>query len=109
MVDTTEELEAAALEGIIDMPDDLIALRNEKLALGEEIDRLTSRKKEITDAFGERLKSEGMQGFILYGKVHARRSEVSTSRVDSKKLKDEMPHLHAKYLKVTKSVRVVVN
>lgn len=109
MTETNAEVEAALDEGLAEMPADLIPLRNEKLALDEQIDLLTARKKEITDAFGERLKTDGLQGFMLYGKVHARRSEVTNSRVDSKKLKTEMPHVFAKFLKVTKSVRITVN
>jgi len=106
---TLNEAEAAAAEGIAAMPADLVALRNEKIQLDEQISALEARKKEIRDIFGARLESMGLQGFSLNGKVHARRSEVHTTRLDSGKLKEKHPKIWAAFAKVTDSVRVVID
>lgn len=103
-----EEDEAAALEGLAKMPEDLIPLREEKIALDEQIDALTARKKEIQDTFGKRLDERGLVGFLLNGKVHARVTVGTRTGIDGKKLKDEKPSIWKKYLKTTayRSVRI---
>lgn len=105
----TEELEAAELEGILPMPEHLVAKRAEWLALKEQIDELTAVKNAIRDEFGEAMEQAGAQGFLLHGKVHSRRSTVTSHTVDSKRLKAEMPSIFAKFLKTTKTVRVTIN
>jgi predicted phage-related endonuclease len=104
-----EELLAAELEGIAPMPADLIPLREEKLLVDKQLEELAARKKEIQEEFGKRLKEDGMVGYLLHAKVHARRSEHTRTSVDSKKLKDEMPHIYKNYLKVTAYTSVTVN
>lgn len=105
----TIDMHAALEEGLAPMPEDMVSLREEKLLLDKEIELLTARKEEIKAAFADRLKEEGLQGFILHGKVHARVSEVTTNRVDSKRLKEEMPHVWKQYLKATISRRITIN
>ena len=109
MTDIMNEHEAALLEGIAPMPEDLIALREESIALKEEIDRLTERRNKIKDTFGERLDSEGLKGYVLYGKVHARVTHGTRTDVDKKKLKEDMPHIYKRFLKVTSYRSVTVN
>lgn len=105
---TQEELDAAELESIVPMPEDLIPLRQEKLALDAQLEVLEARKKEIQEIFGKRLDEMGKVGFILHGKVHARVSQGTRSDIDKKKLKEQMPHIYAQFLKVIKyrSIRI---
>jgi len=105
----TIDTAAALAEGLADMPADLIPLRDEYLALKEERDNLVKTMDSIKGQFADYIKDNGLQGLILEGKVHARVSNVTNSRVDSKRLKAEMPTVHAKFLIVTKSQRVTVN
>lgn len=109
MTEFLTEQEAALAEGLADMPGDLIPLRSEYLALKEQRDAITQAMDDIKGTFADRLKEDGLSGFILGGKVHARVSDVTNTRVDSKRLKAEMPTIHAKFLVVTKSQRVTVN
>lgn len=109
MTETHVDETAAALEGLAVMPAHLIPLRDEFLSLKDQLDKLEARKNEIRDIFGEELKAGGFQGFLLYGKVHARRSPVTNTTVDGKKLKDKMPHIWKEFIKVTNSVRVTIN
>lgn len=104
-----DEQAAALAEGIAEMPADLVALREEKIALQERKDALESRIAEIRDIFGKRLEEDGLQGYTYHGKVHARRSEVRTPRLDTKALKEKHPKIFAAFTKVTESVRVVIN
>jgi hypothetical protein len=106
---TLDETEAAAHEALAPMPADLIALRAEKLLLDQQIDALKERKDAIRDIFGKRLEDLGLQGFVLNGKVHARRSEVHTGRLDGEALKKRHPKLYAQFLKFTDSIRVTIN
>ena len=103
------EQEAAAAEGLVEMPVDLVALRNRKLALDEQKDAIIAEIDQIKATFDQRMAAYGVQGFVLNGKVHARRSEVKTSRVDTKKLKEAHPRIFAAFLKVTESVRITIN
>jgi predicted phage-related endonuclease len=100
------DFDAALAEGLAPMPDHLIPLRDEYLSLKDEKDSLAERQDEIKAAFDAALKDDGLQGFILYGKVHARRSDVTNTRVNAKLLKEKMPHIYSKFLTVTKSVRI---
>lgn len=109
MTETHAEQEAALLEGLAQMPDHLIPLRNEYLANKEAADELKARQDEIKAKFADELVESGLQGFILHGKVHARRSEVTNTRIDSTGLKEKMPHIWQQFVKTTKSVRVTVN
>lgn len=104
----TEINEAALEEGLAPMPADLIPLRDEMVALKEAMEQLEGRKKEIQEVFGKRLDEEGLVGFLLNGKVHARLTKGTRHTVDSKKLKEKMPHIWQQFLKVTayRSVRV---
>lgn len=104
-----DETEAAQLEGLAPMPQDLISKRQERLALKEQRDAIQARMDEIRDEFGARLEAEGLQGFVLNGKVHARRSVVQTRRVDSKKLKEKHPQIWRAFSILTESVRIVVD
>lgn len=104
-----EETDALTLEALAPMPQDLIALREEKIAIQERIDALETRKKEIRDIFGQRLLDDGLQGYLLHGKVHARRTVVRSPRLDSKALKDKHPRIYAAFVKITESVRIVVD
>ena len=106
---TMNEREAAEAEGLVEMPLDLIALRDRKLQLDEQKDALVAEIDKIKETFAQRMEAYGVQGFVLNGKVHARRSEVKTSRIDSKALKEAHPRLWAAFSKVTESVRVVIN
>lgn len=103
------EAEAAELEGLAPMPADLIELREEKLALDKQIEELEGRKNEIKEIFGKRLEADGMQGFLLHGKVHARVTYGTRHGVDSKKLKEKMPHIWAQFMKITKYRSVTIN
>ena len=109
MTETHVDLVAALEEGLAPMPAHLIPLRDESNDLKEQIEALTARRDEIKDIFSKTLESNGLQGFLLNGKVHARRSKVTNTRLDAKKLKEEHPLLHAKYVIITQSVRVVIN
>lgn len=104
-----QEADAAELEGLAPMPEDLVPLRNEKLLLDEEVGRLNARLREIKDAFGGRLQEENLQGFILDGKVHARRTPGTRTSVDSKKLKDDLPHIYKEYLRTTSYVSINIS
>lgn len=104
-----EEAEAQLAEGLAPMPEDLIALRQEKLELDEKLDELAARKREIQDTFGERLQDAGLVGFMLHGKVHARRKNGTRTDVDRKRLKDELPEVYANYLKTTEYVSITIN
>jgi len=106
---TLDEQEAAALEGTVAMPSDLVILRNKKLELQAERDRINADIDEIKAEFDRRMKIDGVQGYVLDGKVHARRSEVHTTRVDSARLKEKHPKIYAAFLKVTESVRITIN
>lgn len=108
MTDINEEIEAAALEGIAPMPEDLIALREEKLLLDLQIEQLEGRKKEITAIFGARLQEDGLKAYSLNGKNHATASEFTEHRIDSKLLKNEMPHIFQKYAPARDVRRITV-
>lgn len=109
MAELTTEQTAALEEGLAEMPAELIEKREEFLVLKEQRDEINDQMSKIKDAFGDALKDQGLQGFLLHGKVHARRSEVITNRVDSGELKAKMPHIWKRFLKVSKSVRITVN
>lgn len=102
------EIEAALEEGIAPMPEDLIPLRDEMKALKAQLEVMKAREQEIKDTFGKRLAEAGLKGYLLHGKVHARISFGTRTTVDSKELKEKMPHIWQQFLKVTKytSVRV---
>lgn len=104
-----QEAEAAEFEGLVQMPADLVPLREEKLKLDKQLEKLQARKKEIQDEFGQRLKDDGMVGYLLHGKVHARRKQGTRTGVDVKRLKDELPLVYKNYLKVTDYVQITVN
>ena len=106
---TLDEQEAASLEGVTQMPLDLIALRNRKLALDEQKDAIIAEIDKIKETFALRMVAYGVQGFELNGKIHARRSEVKTTRIDSKKFKAAHPRLWAAFSTVTESVRITIN
>lgn len=108
MTDTTE-LEAQLNEGLAPMPAEMIALREESNVLKEQIDALTARRNEIKEIFGKHLEDEGLQGFLLNGKVHARVTYGTRTTVDSKELKEKMPHIWKKFLKTTKYTSITVN
>lgn len=101
--------EAALLEGLAPMPEDLIPLRDEKMLLDEEIKRLEARKADIRDVFDERLKDAGLKAYMIGDEVRARRSEGQTTTLDSKLLKKEMPHVFTKYARTKPNVRVTIS
>lgn len=103
---STIEQEAALLEGLAEMPADLVSLRRRRLALKERKDKIQQEMDDIRDTFAERLEAEGLQGYMLSGKVKARRSEVTTHRADTNILKTKYPKIWAAVMKTTKSVRV---
>lgn len=105
---TQEEIAAAELEALAPMPADLIPLREEKRQLDDQLEILNARVTEIKETFAKRLEEEGKQGYLLHGKVHARVSHGTRTGIDSKKLKEQMPHIWERFVKVTKyrSVRV---
>ena len=103
---TLDETEAAAAEALAPMPADLVALRERKLKLAEQRDLLNEQIDEIKGIFATRLVEDGLQGYVLAGKVHARRSLVRTSRLDSKKLKEKHPRIFAAFQTVTETVRI---
>jgi len=96
-----EIAEAAELEGLAPMPAELEGLRLEKLEIDKQKALLEQRLTEIKDEFGKRLEADGLQGYVVDGKVHARVSHGTRTGVDAKKLKAEMPHIWSKYLKTT--------
>lgn len=96
-----EETDAALLEGLAPMPADLVALRNEKVALDDQVSLLNERLREIKDTFADRLHADNLVGYTLGSKVKARESHGTRTTVDSKQLKAEMPHIWAKYSKTT--------
>jgi predicted phage-related endonuclease len=100
---------AAELEGLAPMPEDLIALRAEKLLIDQEKDKLEARLREIKDTFGDRLTADGLQGYILNGKVKARRSPGTRTSVDGKRLKEELPHIYQNFLKTTPYVSINIS
>lgn len=106
---TLNETEAALAEGLAPMPEDLTVDRLRLLALKEKRDELEAEINELRGRFADRMQEAGVTGFILNGKVRARTSTVQTSRIDSRKLANELPAVHAQYLKVTESVRVTVS
>lgn len=103
------EAQAAELESLLPMPEDLIPLREQKLELDKAKDEIQAQIDAIKAAFDARMLADQVQGYVLAGKVHARRSEVVTSRVDGKKLKAQLPQIFNRFLTVTKSVRVTIN
>lgn len=107
--DKAAEVEAAVLEGLAPMPEDLVPLRNRANELKEQIDQLTDARNSIKEIFGKRLEAESLQGFVLNGKVHARVSHGTRNSIDTKRLKAERPDIWAQYLKVTKYKSVTVN
>lgn len=106
---TLDETEAAEAEGIATMPSDLVALRERKLVLDAQKAVIEEELTAIRDTFGKRLLEAGLQGYTFGGKVHARRSEVLTNRIDTEKLKAKHPQIYRAFLKATTSVRVVIN
>jgi hypothetical protein len=109
MTETHVDMAAALLEGLAPMPAHLIPLRDESNALKEQIDALTERREKIKETFGKTLEADGLQGFILHGKVHARVSYVTNNRVDTKELRAKRPDVFQEFLVTTKSKRVTVN
>lgn len=109
MTDITTELEAQLNEGLAPMPAELVDLREESNLLKEQIDALTARRNEIKEIFGKHLEDEGLQGFLLHGKVHARVTYGNRTAVDSKLLKEKMPHVWRKFLKTTQYKSITVN
>lgn len=109
MTTHTEELQAQLDEGLAPMPEDMVELREESRSLKEQIDALTARRNEIKDLFGERLEAEGLQGFLLHGKVHARVTYGTRTSVDSKELKAQMPHIWKRFLKTTSYRSVTID
>jgi hypothetical protein len=106
---TLDEQDAAQDEALAPMPADVIALRERKLALQAQIDLLQEEIGVIKDTVGKKLEDAGLQGYVLGGKVHARRSEVITNRLDSQRLKEKHPQIWRAFIKPTHSVRVVIN
>lgn len=104
-----DETEAAQLEALATMPADLVILRNRKLELDEEVAARRVEIDRIKAVFDARLQADNVQGYVLNGKVHGRRSEVTTTRVDSAALKEKHPRIYKAFLKVTKSVRITIN
>lgn len=98
-----------AEEGILPMPEDLVPLREEMVALKAQLEVMHSREKDIKDTFGKRLTEVGAKGFLLNGKVHARITFGTRTGVDSKSLREQMPHIFQKYMKITKYTSVKVD
>lgn len=109
MTNYTLDPDAALAEGLAPMPADLVSLRNESLSLSAEIDRLTARRDEIKASFSKRLEEDGLKGYILDGKVHARITQGNRSTIDSKQLRDAMPHIYAQYLRITPYTSIKIN
>jgi predicted phage-related endonuclease len=109
MTETHVDMQAALAEGLAPMPAHLIPLRDESNDLKEQIDKLTERRDKIKEIFGKTLVAEGHQGFLLNGKVHARVSNVTNNRVDTKALREKRPDVFQEFLVTTKSQRIVVN
>lgn len=106
---TLDETEAAQAEALAVMPADLVALRARKLQLDEQKDLLTEEIEKIKGIFADRLVADGLQGYVYAGKVHARRSEGTSTRVDSKLLKEKHPQIYRAFLKTTHYVRMTIN
>lgn len=106
---TPTEAEAAELEGLKPMPEDLIPLRDEKVVLDEEIAKLTARKNEIKDIFGARLKEDDAVAYVLYGKAHARHVVSMRSDVDPKLLREKFPHIWKQVLRTKEIHSIRVN
>lgn len=103
------DLAAARLEGLAPMPANIEALRTEKLMLDKQKEIIDARLAEIKAAVGNELETEGLNGFILNGKVHARLTKGTRTTVDGKRLKDELPHIYPQYLKVTPYQSITIN
>ncbi len=109
MTEILDETEAALNEGLAPMPEDLLQLRDEWIVLKDQIDMLNERKDEIKVIISKRLEDDGLQGYTWGGKVRARISSVTTPRLDSKKLKETMPHIWNQFIKITKSERFTMD
>jgi hypothetical protein len=104
------EAEAAELESLSPLPQELALIRAEWLALKEQENHVKARLNEKRDALGAALEAAGLQGFTVDGRVVVRRSEVTTNALDTAKIKKDDPALFGRlfqsFAKVTKSVRV---
>lgn len=103
--------EAAALEGLIAIDGDI-----EKIRRIQAFQTLRDQKNDIEAKMGD-LKTAILtdideldaQALTLNGEVLARRSEVTTTRVDAKKLKETHPEIYGAFLKVTQAIRLTVS
>ena len=83
------------------MPADLVPLREEKLRVDAELDKLNARKDEIKSLFQTRLEADKVIGYTIDGKVRARRSPGSRSDIDAKGLKEKHPVIYKRFLRTT--------
>lgn len=102
------ESEAALEEGYAPMPEDLKVDRERRLAIKQEIEQLEGEYAEIRERFLQRMDQDGVRGYLLNGKVHARIKTVVRQTVDSKALKTKMPHIWKQFVKTseTRSVNI---
>lgn len=109
MTNLLNEQEAALNEGLAEMPADVRQMRDEWLELKRQADNLNEVRNRLRDTIAERMKEDGVQGYVLDSKVKARTTSVTSVGVDSKALKEQMPTVWAKFSKITKSVRVTIS
>jgi predicted phage-related endonuclease len=93
--------EAEANDGLAVMPADLVPLREEKLRVDAQLDKLEARKKEIQGIFQARLEEAELIGYTIDDKVRARRLATSRSDIDAKGLKEKHPLIYKRFLRVT--------
>ena len=103
---------AAELEGLIplDPATDLAVIRRVERFKAARAAKAAAEAemKSLRDAILKDIKDHGAQALTLDDHVMARRSEVTTTSVDSAKLKALAPEVYGRVLKSTKSIRLVV-
>ncbi len=103
-----DETEAAELEALAPMPDDLLPLRNRKLKIDEQMEKLEFELKKIKDEFDDRLKADGLDGYTINGKVRGRRSSFKRFTINSKLLKEKHPRIYKAFLTETPVVSIKI-
>jgi predicted phage-related endonuclease len=102
---------AAAAEGLIaiDLDPAALALLAKFRAAREARDAAIKQLDELKPEIFALIDAEGAQALTFNDQVVARKSEVTSTSVDAKKLKAEEPDVYAKYIKVTTTTRLTVS
>lgn len=91
------ELQAQLDEGLAPMPEDLVPLHAEALAIKKQIEKLEGRLTEIKGTFDAKLQGEGLKAFLLHGKKKAKRMVTRRTFIHQAELAKEMPHIYEQY------------